>query len=170
MRLVDAKPFGAVKFRKLLTPAGSGRPFQLEHIALKASGLTVAFNGPYVNNLPSRLLCLAQRPRFAARPVTRLFRELPLCGGERRLSLSNQAFWNRPRCKILATPEMTAGMTSRTSMPLPTCRYSKRPALGLLDVARFVRTLSRTARGLPSALKVAKKFATAKRCSMRVFY
>ena len=111
MRHVDAKPFGAVKFRKRLTSAGSGRPIQLEHIALKASGLPVAFDGPYVNNLPSRLLCLAERPRFAARPVTRLFRKLPLCGGERRLCLSNQAFWNRALCKILVTPERTAGMT-----------------------------------------------------------
>ena len=38
-----------------------------------------------------------------------------------------------------------------------TCRYSKRPALCLLDVARFTDTLSRTTRALPPALKVAKK-------------
>jgi hypothetical protein len=71
MRLVDAKPSGAVKFRELLTPTGSWRPFQLEHTALKIGGPPVAFDGPYVNNLSSRLLCLAERPRFAARPVTR---------------------------------------------------------------------------------------------------
>jgi hypothetical protein len=82
MRLVDAKPSGAVKFRELLTPPGSWRPFYFEHIAFKASGLPVAFDGPYVNNLSSRPLFLAERPRFAARPMTRLFRELPLCGGD----------------------------------------------------------------------------------------
>jgi hypothetical protein len=53
MRLVDPKPFGAVKFRKCLPPSST------------------------------RLLCLAERHGLFARLVTRLFRELPLCGGKR---------------------------------------------------------------------------------------
>lgn len=94
MRLVDSKPTGAVKFRKTLTPPGPWRPFHLEHIALKTVGIPVAFNGPCVNNLSARLPCLAERPRFSARPVTGLFRELPLCSGEWGLTFGNQTFWD----------------------------------------------------------------------------
>ena len=96
--LVEPKPGRAVKLRKFLTPPGSWRPFHLEHIALQSAGVPVAFNGPYVNGLSTRLLCLAKRPRFSARAVTRLFRELPLCSGERGFTFGDQALWNRPRC------------------------------------------------------------------------
>jgi hypothetical protein len=85
--LVEPKLGRAVKFRKFLTPPGSWRPFHLEHIALQSAGVPVTFNGPYVNGLSTRLLCLAKRPRFSARAITRLFRELPICSGE-RVSLS----------------------------------------------------------------------------------
>jgi len=40
-------------------------------------------------NLPTRLVCLVERRRFSARPVTLLFRELALCVSERGLTLSN---------------------------------------------------------------------------------
>ena len=78
MRFVDPRPSRAVKFRKFLLSSGPWRPFHLEHIALKTAGIPVAFDGPYVNNLSARLLCLAERPRFPARLVTGLFRELPV--------------------------------------------------------------------------------------------
>src|SRR6478752_2965658 len=74
-RFVDSKPGRAVKFRKFLTPPGSWRPFHLEHIAFQIAGVPVACNRPYVNGLSTRLLCLAKRPRFSTRRVTRLFRE-----------------------------------------------------------------------------------------------
>ena len=111
--LVEPKLGRAVKFRKFLTPPGSWRPFHLEHIALQSAGVPVTFNGPYVNGLSTRLLCLAKRPRFSARAVTRLFREFPLCSGERGFTSGNQALWNRPRCKILVAPERTAGMAEQ---------------------------------------------------------
>jgi hypothetical protein len=53
--LGNAKPFGAIKFRKSLPLSGMWRPFHLEHIALEVGRLPVVFHCPYVNDLASRL-------------------------------------------------------------------------------------------------------------------
>ena len=45
--------------------------------------------------------------------ITGLLVKLALCRDEGRLSLGDQVFWNRPRCKVLLAAEGTAGMTKQ---------------------------------------------------------
>ena len=114
--------------------------------------LPIAFHGPYVDNLSPGCFASPSGRDFSARPVTRLFRELALCGGERRFTLSDQAFWNRPRCKILVTPEKTAGMTEQYFNAVVVMPIEEKTCTLFAGFGPFhCRTLSRTTRALPPA-------------------
>jgi hypothetical protein len=71
------------------------------------------FNSPYVNDLSSWLLRLAQRHRLTPRTVTGFFRKLALCCAEDSFTRGDQAFWNRPRSQVLLAPEGSSGMTEQ---------------------------------------------------------
>src|SRR6266550_3867638 len=72
-----------------------------------------SFHRPHVNGLACRLPGFAKRQCFTARAVTGLLVKLAFCRDEGRLSLGDQVFWNRPRCKVLLPAEGTAGMTKQ---------------------------------------------------------
>jgi hypothetical protein len=111
--LLKFKPCGAIEFGKHLTPPGSRRPFYLEHIALEIGGVPVLFDSPYVNDLSSWLLRLAQRHRLTARTVTSFFRKLAFCCGEGSFTRRDQSLWNRPRSQVLLAPEGSTRMTEQ---------------------------------------------------------
>jgi hypothetical protein len=83
-------------------------PLHFKHIAFKVFGIPVIFDGPYVNELPSRLSCLAKREGPAARTVTGFFRKLTLCRGEGSFVLRDHALWNRPRSQVLLAPKWSS--------------------------------------------------------------
>jgi hypothetical protein len=66
-----------------------------------------------MDDLFSRLLCRTKGQRLSARSVSGLFRELALCGGERRLAFANQTFWYRPRSQVSGAPERASGMAEQ---------------------------------------------------------
>ena len=102
-----------VELGKRLPPSGSWRPLHLEHIALEACRIPVVPPPTRERSLASRLPGFAKRQCFTARAVTGLLVKLAFCRDEGRLSLGDQVFWNRPRCKVLLAAEGTAGMTKQ---------------------------------------------------------
>ena len=84
---------------KRLSPSGLGG-HSISNILLWRPAGSQSFHRPHVNGLASRLPGFAKRQCFAARAVTGLLVKLALCRDEGRLSLGDQAFWNRPRCKV----------------------------------------------------------------------
>jgi hypothetical protein len=74
----EGKPGRAIQFWKHQAPLRSWRPLHLEHVAVEVRGIPVVFHGPNVDELTSRLPCLAKRQWLSKRPVARLFGELPL--------------------------------------------------------------------------------------------
>ncbi len=61
-----------------------------------------------------------------------LFRELALCGGERRLAFANRTFWYRPRSQISVAPERASRMAEQ-NLDTASCRAvrARGPALRL---------------------------------------
>jgi hypothetical protein len=92
--LGNIEPSSAVKLGIHLLPSRLWRPLHFKHVAFKVFGIPVIFDGPYVNDLPSRLSCLAKREGSAARTVTGFFRKLALCRGEGSFLHRDHALWN----------------------------------------------------------------------------
>ena len=94
--LGNSEPCGPVKLWERLPVSGPRRPFNLEQIALEVFAIPVALDSPDVDDLASRLLCLAKRNRPAIWTVTGLFRKFALRRGEGTFIGRDEAFRDRP--------------------------------------------------------------------------
>ena len=135
-RLRNSEPRRAVKFRKLLQPSRSWRPLDFKIIALQICSVPIAFYGPRVDNFSARLLCLAKRDVFAARLVSRLFREFAPCCRKRVFPKCNESLRDRPRSKVFLLPEWSAWMAVK-HFYLARCPPEKKKACALFSCGGF---------------------------------
>ncbi len=76
MRCSQIKPLGTVDLRKILHPAGTGRPFYAERIANECLGIPIIFDRPYMNAFPTRLPNGPERHSRTLRMKSYLFDKL----------------------------------------------------------------------------------------------